>query len=58
MKVCNIDRELNAGLITMSKCACGGPSNCNCGSGSVCAHKCTNGTSVDVRNEIKKIYMK
>ncbi len=58
MKVCNINKSSNNGSFSMSKCACGGPSNCNCGSGSVCAHKCANGISVDVKKTIKEIYKK
>lgn len=57
MKVCEI-KEMKSGYISMSKCNCGGASNCNCGSGSVCAHKCSTGKNLKIKESIKKVYKK
>ena len=49
---------MKSGYISMSKCNCGGASNCNCGSGSVCAHKCSTGKNLKIKESIKKVYKK
>lgn len=56
MKTCEI-KELKDVKFSASKCNCGGGnSNCNCGAGSVCAHKCATGKTLDVKKSLKKVY--
>lgn len=55
MKFVDLNNVENRNYSASSTCNCGS-CNCNCGSGSACHNKCASGETINLKEQVEKVY--